>query len=307
MIATARTLTPEQQRKPFAMGPGSVFGLLAHCCAAERLWLQMVDGPDPAAPFVPLDDVASIDALMVLWTEADAHWEAFLAKLTGAELGRAVARVREGKPLTTTLEDVLIHVTTHQMYHAAQFKNMLRQLGVTDQPLSDFIVFARETWSAAGGAGGGAAATAAAGRAPALTPDAQARRLSILGDELLVRLTAAQTGGTVSLFEQRTPVGGGVPPHLHEREDETFQILEGSVEFTVAGQVIVAHAGDSVWAPRGIRHAWRVIGDRPARLLFTATPSGLERMFEELATLPKGPPDFAKVAEICGRYGVRFG
>lgn len=143
--------------------------------------------------------------------------------------------------------------------------------------------------------------------APALTKEAAARRLVILGDELLVRLTARDTGGAISLFEQRTPVGGGVPMHVHEREDETFQILDGSVEFTVAGRVIVANAGDSVWAPRGVPHAWRAIGDRPVRLLFATTPSGVEGMFEELATLPKGPPDFAKVAGICARFGVRFG
>lgn len=147
MVTAARTLTPEQQRKPFAMGPGSVFGILAHCCAAERLWLQMVDGPDPASPFVPLDDQPSLDALLALWSEADAHWDRFFAKLSIADLDRPVTRVREGKPLTTTLGDILIHVATHQMYHAAQFKNMLRQLGVAEQPMSDFIVFARETFS----------------------------------------------------------------------------------------------------------------------------------------------------------------
>lgn len=142
---------------------------------------------------------------------------------------------------------------------------------------------------------------------PAITTEASARRLNILGDELLVRLTAAETGGAISLFEERSPVGGGVPMHVHDREDETFQILEGTVEFNVAGKLIVANTGDSVWAPRGVPHAWRVVGDLPVRLLFATTPSGLERMFEELGTLPKGPPDFAKVAEICGRYGVRFG
>jgi len=35
-------------------------------------------------------------------------------------------------------------------------------------------------------------------------------------------------------------------------------------------------------------------------------PAGIEDMFEELGALPPGPPDFPKVAEICGRYGVKF-
>jgi len=39
---------------------------------------------------------------------------------------------------------VLIHVNTHQHYHAAQIVNMLRHLGVKPPPACDFIVMARE-------------------------------------------------------------------------------------------------------------------------------------------------------------------
>ncbi|MDZ4831205.1 MAG: hypothetical protein SGJ09_13540 [Phycisphaerae bacterium] len=58
--------------------------------------------------------------------------------------------------------------------------------------------------------------------------------------------------------------------------------------------------------PRGIPHSWEAVGSGLARLLKAATPSSREKMFEELNTLPPGPPDFAKVAEMCGRYGVTF-
>jgi quercetin dioxygenase-like cupin family protein len=145
---------------------------------------------------------------------------------------------------------------------------------------------------------------------PTLTTDASATRLAMLGDEMLIRLTGSQTGERIALFEERSPPGGGVPMHVHEREDETFQVLAGTVEFTIRegteARVLVARTGDSVWAPRGVAHAWRVLGDEPVRLLFAATPAGIEGMFEELATLPKGPPDFTKIAEVCGRFGVRF-
>ena len=150
MIAATRLLTPEQQRAHFAMGPGGVFALLAHCCAAERLWLAMVEGGDPTTPFSPLDENATIEALVAQWSDAEARWERFLAAVTVADLARPITRVREGKAYTSSLGDVLLHVCTHQMYHAAQFKNMLRQLGVTDQPMSDYIVYAREIWSDSG-------------------------------------------------------------------------------------------------------------------------------------------------------------
>ena len=38
----------------------------------------------------------------------------------------------------------------------------------------------------------------------------------------------------------------------------------------------------------------------------SAFPAGIEHMFEALAALPEGPPDFEKVAKICGDHGIRF-
>jgi hypothetical protein len=35
-------------------------------------------------------------------------------------------------------------------------------------------------------------------------------------------------------------------------------------------------------------------------------PAGAEHMFEELNALPPGPPDMAKVLEVCARFGVIF-
>ena len=47
-------------------------------------------------------------------------------------------------------------------------------------------------------------------------------------------------------------------------------------------------------------------GDSKAKVILSVFPSGIEHMFEELGALPQGPPDFPKVAEICGRYGINF-
>jgi quercetin dioxygenase-like cupin family protein len=144
---------------------------------------------------------------------------------------------------------------------------------------------------------------------PTFAPESSVRRITVIGDEMLVRMTGRETDGTVSLFEQRTPPGGGVPMHVHDREDELFQVLAGNVEFTIGGTngtSFVARPGDNAWGPRRVPHAWKVVGNEMARILIVATPSGLEDMFEALSKLPPGPPDFAKVAEICGRFGVRF-
>jgi uncharacterized damage-inducible protein DinB len=74
----------------------------------------------------------------------DQRWAAWLANANEDALDQVAERIREGKSFLTTVMDVLIHVATHQHYHAAQIVNMLRHLGVKPPPACDFIVLARE-------------------------------------------------------------------------------------------------------------------------------------------------------------------
>ena len=61
-----------------------------------------------------------------------------------------------------------------------------------------------------------------------------------------------------------------------------------------------------VFLPRNVPHAFVTVGPGITRSTVSAFPAGIELMFYELGGLPPGPPDMAKVLEICGRYGIRF-
>lgn len=142
---------------------------------------------------------------------------------------------------------------------------------------------------------------------PKLIVFAQARRLTWFGAEHRILLGAADTDGRMTLVEGVYPPGTGTPPHLHHAEDEMFEILEGRFRFQAGEEFLDAGPGDVVWAPRGIKHAFTCTSDTPGRMRFTVTPGGIEAMFAELAQLPAGPPDLAKVAEICGRNKISLG
>jgi mannose-6-phosphate isomerase-like protein (cupin superfamily) len=58
-----------------------------------------------------------------------------------------------------------------------------------------------------------------------------------------VKAAGAQTGGSFGLVEVSTPQGSGPPPHVHEREDEAFYVLEGSYEVTVGNDRFDAREG----------------------------------------------------------------
>ena len=130
--------------------------------------------------------------------------------------------------------------------------------------------------------------------------------VNVLGSQITYKLTGSDTYGLLTWVEDYNAPGIGIPLHVHSREDEVFRVLEGEVEFTLGEEKMVLKAGDVAFAPRNVPHAWKVVGDKPARSIMIANPSGIERMFEELGKLAGGPPDFGQVAAICSRYGIEF-
>jgi quercetin dioxygenase-like cupin family protein len=88
-----------------------------------------------------------------------------------------------------------------------------------------------------------------------------------------VKAAGAQTGGLFGLVEVSTPQGSGPPPHVHEREDEAFYVLEGSYEVTVGNDRFDAREGCFIFAPRGVPHGY-VVRAAPARHLGFVFPSG---------------------------------
>jgi quercetin dioxygenase-like cupin family protein len=101
------------------------------------------------------------------------------------------------------------------------------------------------------------------------------------GNQLRFLATGEETGGACFLAEGLVLPGGGPPPHIHSREDESFYLLEGTLTVQVGDKTLQASPGDFVYLPRGIAHSFRNTGKGNARMLVTVTPAGLEGYFEE--------------------------
>ena len=140
---------------------------------------------------------------------------------------------------------------------------------------------------------------------PKIVTSDEGTRWNFMGDAVRIILRCEDTGGSFTLVQQRSAPGAGVPPHVHSREDETFQIIEGKVEFQIGDRTVIAEAGTAVYAPKDLPHGFRVIGDEPALMQILMVPGGLEKMFEEIVHLPP-PLDPASVEGICRRHGVEF-
>ena len=96
-----------------------------------------------------------------------------------------------------------------------------------------------------------------------------------LGALAVIKATAADTGGNLTVVDVTDPPGVEAPLHVHHKEDEAFWVLEGDVTVEVGGRTIEASAGDFVFAPRDIPHRYTV-GDAGSRMLFILTPGGFE-------------------------------
>src|SRR3954454_7426381 len=77
------------------------------------------------------------------------------------------------------------------------------------------------------------------------------------GDHYTFLVTGDETGGAYFVMEALVPPGGGPPPHIHTREDETFYVLDGEIEFLIGDELIDAGRGDFVSVPRGTVHRFR--------------------------------------------------
>ena len=124
--------------------------------------------------------------------------------------------------------------------------------------------------------------------------------LNVMGDNQNIKLTGTDTNGQYTLIEQNNEPGVGIPPHIHENEDEVFHVLEGQVEMSIGDKLTTLTAGDIIFCPKGIPHSWKVVGDQKSRAMLSIFPAGLEAMFEELSNYPLAHLIWKKLDKYVG-------
>jgi quercetin dioxygenase-like cupin family protein len=95
-------------------------------------------------------------------------------------------------------------------------------------------------------------------------PDTQAA-IWFLGALSQVRVSGAQTGGAFALADHLARRGNASPVHVHDRDDETFFVLDGELRVFAGEEEHTAGPGTVAVLPRRLRHA----------VVAIASPSGL--------------------------------
>jgi quercetin dioxygenase-like cupin family protein len=124
---------------------------------------------------------------------------------------------------------------------------------------------------------------------------APARRIEPGAARINVLLRGEESGGRISVMDNRIgPRRPGPPLHRHEF-DELFCVLDGELTFQLGDERVTRLAGEIAFAPRGVAHTFANLGDGEARTLIACTPAGFERYFAGMAAEQAGvaPPEWA--------------
>jgi mannose-6-phosphate isomerase-like protein (cupin superfamily) len=120
----------------------------------------------------------------------------------------------------------------------------------------------------------------------------------------VIRMMAANTGGSFGMFEATVPPGEGPPLHMHEREDEFFRVLSGRFGFWCAGDYVELTEGGCIALPRGVPHRFRNIGESEGHIMVVVTPGGFENFFPIIELCKPETPE--QIASVAMDFGLTF-
>lgn len=149
---------------------------------------------------------------------------------------------------------------------------------------------------------------------PTIRQPDEGKTVAVVGDVYRFLTTGDETGGRYAMFEAVVQPGGGPPPHIHSREEESFFVLEGEITFQVGEQRIVAKAGTFANMPAGSLHSFKNETGKAARMIISVAPAGLEKMFMEVGQpvacgqqpSPPSEPEIEKLLAIAPLYGIEI-
>ncbi len=119
-----------------------------------------------------------------------------------------------------------------------------------------------------------------------------------------IKVSQKDTNGDLTVFEYTGNEKGGPPLHLHLHQDEIFFIVQGEYLFQVGEEKHSLKAGDTIFLPRNIPHAFAQLTET-GKMFFLFQPSGkMEDFFRALGNLT-APPSPAEGAKIFADHDMK--
>jgi quercetin dioxygenase-like cupin family protein len=128
----------------------------------------------------------------------------------------------------------------------------------------------------------------------------------------------SDSGGAFDCVVSKMRRGTEPPPHVHSREHEMFYILSGELTVYVDSKVFRVSAGEFMFLPRGVPHAFLLESDEVHQLtlvapggFFTAVakmnvPAERLEVPTDADTITYANSDLTRTIEVFEEYGVHF-
>jgi quercetin dioxygenase-like cupin family protein len=143
--------------------------------------------------------------------------------------------------------------------------------------------------------------------------ETEGQKLKIAGGNYRIIISGKQTDGEYAVIEMTVPPDAGPNSHSHADFAETFYVLEGEVSFKSELGSYIAKKGSFVNIPKGgIVHGFKNLSNKPAKLLCTVTPAGLDELFVEMANYLESASSNneietkAKMSYLFEKYGQQM-
>lgn len=105
-----------------------------------------------------------------------------------------------------------------------------------------------------------------------------------------VKVSGKDINGALAIFEQTSlSQNRGTPLHIHLSQDEVFYILKGEYKFQVGNETYILKAGDTIFLPRKVPHAWSQLSEKGSMTVIVQPAGKLEDFFVTMAGLTEEP------------------
>ena len=104
-----------------------------------------------------------------------------------------------------------------------------------------------------------------------------------LDTHVKIRVPADSNSDKISVLEHHAYYGDSPPLHIHHTEDELFVVLSGKFRFVIGGNEHRLDEGQTILAPKGIPHAYRVESEEGGSWLTITTGGDFENLVKSFS------------------------
>ncbi len=127
----------------------------------------------------------------------------------------------------------------------------------------------------------------------------------VTANTLDIKISSLDTDGGIAVFEQTGHTFKGGPPlHIHPFQDEWFYVVEGEYLFQVGDDKFSLKAGDTIFLPRKVPHAFIQLTEK-GRMVVSYLPAGKMEDFFKTTSQWTTPPSKEEVAQVFAEHDMQ--